>query len=361
MNRRRYVAALAVAVGTAIAGSGCALPTGGTDPDIGYPTEQWADIPAGRAVPPIPASGGASDEAAPGTGGWTPAATTSGPLPADLADRVTAARAAAAARGADVAVSLLDRTTGDRIVADGGVLVETASVAKVFIADAVLHESSAPSAPDLELVTRMLERSDDDAASALWFEYGGSAIVDAVVARYGLHATTAPWDDNWWNTTTTPDDLVDYYAGLLSGAGGLSGGAATEILAHLRAATPTAADGYDQWFGIPDALDFEVGDVAFKQGWMCCVAGRWVHLSTAVVGPDSRYVLVVVSHETVTYESATRATTVADLGAGSDDAGWNSILPDTSLDTAVDDASAAHARETLTEVVRIMFPEGRIG
>ncbi|MFD1814323.1 hypothetical protein [Rhodococcus gannanensis] len=361
MSRRRYVAALAVAIGTTIAGTGCAIPSGTTDPYATYHSEEWSDLPAARVPAPIPPSGDSAEGDVPGTGGWTPAATTSGPLPTDLAERVTAARASAAARGADVAVSLLDRTTGDRVVADGDVLVETASVAKIFIADAVFHETTAPSDPDLELIARMLERSDDDAATALWSEHGGSALVDDVVARYGLHATAAPWDGNWWNTTTTPDDLVDYYAGLLGGAGGLTDDAATAIVSRLRAGTPTAADGYDQWFGIPDALDFEVGDVAFKQGWMCCVSGRWVHLSTAVVGPDSRYVLVVVSHETVTYESPTRETTVEDLAAGSDDAGWDSVLPDTSLDPAVDDVSAAHARETLTDVVRIMFPEGRIG
>jgi hypothetical protein len=361
VNRRRCVAALAVAIGTTIAALGCALPTRSGDAvsvdDVSvddtdsYRSEQWSDLPTRHAVPPIPVSVVPSaGQLPPIPGGWTRAVAPSGPLPSDMTDRVAAARAAAAARGADVAVSLLDRSTGDHVVADGSTAVETASVAKLFIADAVLHENPTPSADDLELIARMLERSDDAAANALWFAYGGDAIVDAVVARYGLHATTAPWDGNWWNTMTTPDDLVEYYAGLLDGTGGLSNEASETVLSHLRAATPTAADGYDQRFGIPDALVYESGNVAVKQGWMCCTAGRWVHLSTAVIGPQSRYVLVVVSHEDVDY------------GTGSD--GLNQVvaaLPDTSLDAAVEDASAAHARETITDVVRILFPEGRIG
>ena len=68
-----------------------------------------------------------------------------------------------------------------------------------------------------DLIGRMLERSDDDAANTLWNEYGGPEIVEDVVGRYHLTATTTPYDDNWWNTETTPADLVDYYAGLLDG------------------------------------------------------------------------------------------------------------------------------------------------
>ncbi len=304
------------------------------------------------ALPPVPSTSGA-----------VPAA--SGSPPTDLTARIAAARDAAAARGADVTLALLDRATGRRYGAAETDTIETASVAKLFIADAVLRGGEV-SDSDRELLARMLERSDDDAANELWNARGGDALIDDVADRYGLGATTAPWDGNWWNTETTADDLADWYAGLLDGRGGLDPDAADAILGHLRAAGPYAADGYDQRFGVRDALPAQpVDEIAAKQGWMCCSAGRWVHLSTAVVGPDARYVVIVTSREIVDYGDADDHWAVRRLDG--DDPGTDTVidpgprLPDTSVDSAADDASAVHARRTVTDVVRILFPEGRIG
>lgn len=343
-------AALAIATVVAMAVTGCTLTPGMSDEtEEPLPTTTvWADRqpPVSlRIPPPIP------DDA-------TTTVRASGPLPADIEDRITAARDAATARGAEVSIALLDRATGDRFGINDTDTIETASVAKLFIADVALHQDTPLSAEDDDLLGRMLEQSDDDAANALWFELGDIAVVDDVADRYGLASTSAPWDGNWWNTETTADDLVDWYSGLLDGRGGLGEEAADTVLGHLRASTPVAADGYDQRFGIPDALAEQPdGEIAVKQGWMCCIDGRWDHVSTAVVGPDDRYVLVVAAREIVAYDDEP------------DNGEWDRdhadepylVLPDTSVDTAVDDASAAHARTTMTEVVRVLFPEERIG
>ena len=112
---------------------------------------------------------------------------------------------------------------------------------------------------------------------------------------------------------------------LLSGTGGLPVEKASVILTNLAASTPTALDGmvpggvYPQRFGIPEGLSGE--PVAVKQGWMCCVGSDWMHLSTGVIGPDRRYVMAI-----------------------------GSMQP----------TDAATARNTITEAVRAMFPEGRI-
>lgn len=257
-----------------------------------------------------------------------------------------AAAAAAAERGADVTIALLDRRNGHYEAVADTVSFATASVAKLFIADDLFYrETTAELAltdDERGLVARMLEDSDDDAANALWDEYGTSTIVDDVVSRYHLSDTAVPFDDRWWNTTTTGHDLVDYYAAVLDGRGGLDTAHRDELVGYLRRSHPTAADGYDQSFGIPAGLP-DATDVAVKQGWMCCVDNRWMHLSTGVIGPDDRYVLVLVSREDLDY------------GDGDGD-----YYPDTSVTAAVDDVSAAHARETITDVVRTVFPERRI-
>ena len=56
-------------------------------------------------------------------------------------------------------------------------------------------------------------------------------------------------------------------------------------------------------------------------GWMCCVGSAWMHLSTGVVGPDRRFIVVVSSLQT---------------------------------------ANDVTARNTLTQAVSTMFPGGRI-
>ena len=86
---------------------------------------------------------------------------------------------------------------------------------------------------------------------------------------------------------------------MLAGTGGLPPEQASLILSNLAASTPTAPDGmvpggvYPQRFGIPEGLYAE--PVAVKQGWMCCIGSDWMHLSTGVIGPDRRYVMVISS------------------------------------------------------------------
>lgn len=354
-------AAAAIVIGT----GGCTVPTTSDDaalPALPSPSAWPEELPVSTLHPPPPLPAppvtAAQQPPPPTPRSSVPVPATSGPLPSDIGARIDAAREAAGSRGADIAVALLDRVTGDRFGTADTDLVETASVAKLFIADAMLHDDAAVSDEDETLLTRMLEDSDDDAANTLWRRHGGSAIVDAVADRYHLSETRPPWDDNWWNTETTAADLVDYYAELLDGRGGLDADATAEILGRLRRSSPVAADGYDQRFGIPSALSAQPdGDVAVKQGWMCCTGDRWVHVSTAAVGPDARYVLVVASHEIVDYADDT------DRWEWDRDHGDEPylVLPDTSLESAADDASAAHARDTMTDVVRIMFPEGKIG
>jgi hypothetical protein len=82
---------------------------------------------------------------------------------------------------------------------------------------------------------------------------------------------------------------------------------ARALLVWMRTATPTAADGFDQRFGLFGAVP---GLPAVKQGWMCCVGGnRHLH-SVAVVG---RRVIVLLSEvpRSVGYDEARAALTTA--------------------------------------------------
>ncbi|MET0456056.1 MAG: hypothetical protein ABW137_29820 [Mycobacterium sp.] len=245
-----------------------------------------------------------------------------------LAERERQATADAAKVGADITVAVLDRNTG-QLVTNGGGTVAIASVVKLFIADDLLLQVSKGqttlSPDDRAAFDRMLRSSDDSAAETFWNRSGGSAIINRVVARYGLSSTRAPGNGRWFNTISSVTDLVRYYDMMLAGTGGLPPEQASLILSNLAASTPTAPDGmvpggvYPQRFGIPEGLYAE--PVAVKQGWMCCISSDWLHVSTGVIGPSRRYVMAISS------------------------------MQPTNADTA---------RATITQAVKTMFPGGRI-
>ena len=217
----------------------------------------------------------------------------------------------AADRGAEIGLMVLDRETRREVAAGSTARWATASVVKLFIADDLLLRQPNLSPDDRALFDVMLRSSDDSAAEVFWNRGGGSAIINRVTARYGLTSTSPPGNGRWFNTITSAQDLVRYYDMLLSGAGGLPPERANRIMSNLAASTPTAPDGtqpggiYPQRFGIPEGLYAET--VAVKQGWMCCVSSDWMHLSTGVVGPDRRFIMVVYALQPTGAETA-RAT-----------------------------------------------------
>ncbi len=308
MRRRpsKLVTATAIVILTAPVLNGCEARVYGTPPESAGP-QLTVVVPQGRMAP-LP-------EAPPDQ----PAAAFLG-----LGDRVQQATAEAAAAGADITTVVLDRNTGQLVSNGNGEQMPIASVVKLFIADdLLLGESEGKtqlSADDRKMLDVMLRSSDDSAAQVFWDRLGGSAVVDRVVARYGLTATTAPAYGKWDITLSTAGDLVRYYDKLLNGSGGLPPEQADVILSNLAQSTPTGNDGYPQRFGIPEGLFAE--PVAVKQGWFCCWGGgNQLHWSTGVIGPDRRYVMAIASLQPV---------------------------------------GEAEARATMTQAVKTMFPRGRI-
>jgi hypothetical protein len=304
------VSAAAVAVVTVVAG--CEAKVYGTPPPAPGGPQLTVVAPQG-SMAPLPER--PHDE---------PAAAFSG-----LADRERQATAEASKAGADITAAVLDRNTGQLVTNGNGTTIAIASVVKLFIADDLLLQVSKGqtqlSPADRQAFDQMLRQSDDSAAENFWNRGGGSAIVTRVAARYGLVSTRPPNNGRWFNTISTATDLVHYYDMMMTGAGGLPPEQASVILSNLAASAPMAIDGmmpggvYPQSFGIPDGLFAE--PVAVKQGWMCCVGADWMHLSTGVVGPDRRYVMVIGSMQA---------------------------------------ADADTARSTITQAVKTMFPGGQI-
>ena len=238
--------------------------------------------------------------------------------------RASQAAADAAKSGADISAVVLDRNTGQIVSNGDNQTFPIASVVKLFIADDLLLQESKGqttlSPADHKALDVMLRSSDDNAAQNFWNRSGGNAVIARVKARYGLAATTAPYNGHWDVTTSTASDLVRYYDMLLDGSGGLPPEQANVIMGNLAQSTPTGIDGYPQRFGIPEGLYAE--PVAVKQGWFCCWSGaNQLHVSTGVIGPERRYVMAI-----------------------------SSLEPD----------DEAAARTTITQAVKTMFPGGKI-
>ena len=165
----------------------------------------------------------------------------------------------------------------------------SASLVKLLVVAQLLARGS-PDGWDQSALRRMeraITRSDDGAMNALWDLYDGPSLVREAVSRFGLTGTAPPAvPGQWGEATTTASDV----ARLLSAvAGGPAMAGWATLLGWMRAAEPTAADGFDQTFGL---LAGAAAGVAVKQGWMCCVDGRR-QLHSAGVLADGRVVVVL--------------------------------------------------------------------
>lgn len=235
----------------------------------------------------------------------------------------------AAARNTTVAISYMDRVTGE--YRDNGSMAHarfgSASLVKLFIADDLLYRAHrgefAMSDYDWQQMSVMLRSSDDPAASRFWSGHGGPAIVNRVKARYGLNEVQPPASAPWWGLTqVTSFDLTLYYKRMIAGEGGLPSFLIDYMIAQLRAFTANGTDGFYQRMGLPDGLPGE-SVMGVKQGWMCCQNSvRTIH-STGIVGPDARYLVIVLGQE----------------GSG---------------------GTYQHTKDSVTRVVQKMFPSGRI-
>lgn len=212
---------------------------------------------------------------------------------------VTAAEAAASAR-AELAVAVLDRETGE--MASGGRGAEpyfAASLSKVVVAVDVLNRRRLEGLPvpdaDIALLQRALGPSDDAAMSALWSRFDGPGAAGRMTTRLGLTGTTAPRDPSQWGEMSVPAvDMVRIWQYVLDEVPAVD----RDLLISAMAAAPALArDGFDQGFGLlSPAVDGSDGAQAVaKQGWMCCIAGRYYLHSSGAVGADQRFVVTLLS------------------------------------------------------------------
>jgi hypothetical protein len=224
----------------------------------------------------------------------TAATTTTIPKPAFDATSLPGAVTGAVNRvvpHTDLGFAMYDEETGKTIASiNADEPFYTASLVKLFIALDALHTGGwhAPGDQLRASLTEMISASHDGIADTLWDSGGRSAIVTRMVKLIGLTHTKPPaLSDQWEMTSTTANDLVAVYRYLTKQ---VPAEASAVILAAMAAAKNPAADGFPQYFGIPDGLPGE--HWAIKQGWMK-IRRAMVLNTTGLV--DSRYVVVLLT------------------------------------------------------------------
>jgi hypothetical protein len=203
-------------------------------------------------------------------------------------------------RGERVAVAVYDRYTKQSWSGgDVNSYYASASVVKTFIAARLLatgqiHGTTA------QLAARMIELSDDDAATALYGRVGGDSLYLWVRAKFHIPVAPPPDPGFWGETRITAAGMISFYnqVATLKGVGGW-------LMTAMGHYSCTAADGWPQCFGIPSVA---ASRPRIKQGWMCCLEGRTRMHSTGYVDSDRILVAILTESSTSTYGAYARDT-----------------------------------------------------
>jgi hypothetical protein len=306
MVARAFGGVLAVAVALTILYLAFRGPSGKPAATLGPATSS--------AVPLSPAPGGAVDPGsavAPGSTvqgtaapGRTPPASPSAHPTASAqggAGPLGAARSYLSGRSGTVLAAVYDLRTGREWTVGQGNAQAEASIVKVDILETLLAQRppGGLSDNDAALARKMIEDSDNDAATALWGLVGGGKGVGTFNTQAGLAATTPsacvqcpgfPWP-GWGLTTTTPHDQITLLRQLFSSGGQLSSADRQFALSLLENVTPAQRWGVSG--GVPSGVT-----VALKNGWLPLDAANsnWQINSVGWVSGEGRdYLMAVLS------------------------------------------------------------------
>jgi hypothetical protein len=177
-------------------------------------------------------------------------------------------------RAGTVLAAVYDLRTGRAWHLGQGPPQAEASVVKLDVLETLLAEraqgdGTGLSASERTLAGQMIEDSDNDAATSLWYAVGGAARIRSFNARAGL-TQTAPsscvvcpgfaWP-GWGLTTTTPDDQIALLRQLVTPSSVLPRAAREYALSLMQDVTPA------QRWGVSGGVPAQV-TVALKNGWL---------------------------------------------------------------------------------------------
>lgn len=181
----------------------------------------------------------------------------------------------------------------------------TASIIKVDILSTLLYndqrEGSSLSSSQRSLATAMIENSDNDAASALYDDAGGSSGITAANKAFGLTDTEID-DSAFGDTTTTASDQMRLLRQVFTSDSKLTAanrGYIQNLMSHVET---------DQRWGVSAGADDSsesAGDYMLKNGWLPRSATNlWEINSIGEVEHDGHaYLVAVLSRDNTSMDS----------------------------------------------------------
>ncbi|MEO5832713.1 MAG: hypothetical protein ABIR83_04995 [Nakamurella sp.] len=203
----------------------------------------------------------------------------------------------AAAQGIRQGVTVVDRADGTVLASHNGEAVfNSESILKLFTAAYYLIQADGQPDEDTAGALRtMIAVSDDTIQSDLWRR----DIVPTIADRYGLVSTTNANNAssrNWGSGKITPDDQARFLWGISQDQV-----VGPWLMQWMAASEPTAADGFDQTFG----LNAVTGDHGSKQGWSDF---GWSPYNIHSVGWTGRFFVAVLQSSTTAGSNTMKAT-----------------------------------------------------
>lgn len=176
-------------------------------------------------------------------------------------------------RAGTVLAAVYDLGTGRTWHLGQGQPQDEASVVKLDLLETLLAERNSDraglSARDRLLTQQMIEDSDNDAATSLWYEVGGAPGIRSFNTAAGLVDTSPsscltcpgfPWP-GWGLSTTTPVDQLILLRRLVEASSLLTDAERSYALSLMESVTPT------QRWGVSGGVPPQV-TVALKNGWL---------------------------------------------------------------------------------------------
>jgi hypothetical protein len=190
-------------------------------------------------------------------------------------------------RPGTVSVAVRDLTTNQLWTYNGAMRNDTASIVKVDILETRLHQTGGHlSSADRSLATRMIEQSDNNAATALWNEDGGRTGVGAYNRLVGMACTTL--EPAWGLTLTCArDQLRLLYR--LDKPNPLLTTTARQYELYLMEHVVS----WERW-GVSGGVPTSGVTVALKNGWLPYGSAPWIVNSIGIIKGDGRYYYISV-------------------------------------------------------------------
>ncbi|MGO9752480.1 MAG: serine hydrolase [Solirubrobacteraceae bacterium] len=195
-------------------------------------------------------------------------------------------------RSGSISIAVQSLVTGQEWLYKPQARDQTASIIKADILETLLRQAQVASTPldddTSDTVEGMIENSDNDDATALWNQVGGSSGVGAYNASAGLTQTDLNTQGFWGESTTSAADQIRLLDELVAPSDLLNEASERYQLGLMEDVEA------DQDWGVSAGVPSGVS-VALKNGWVPLTSNTdWEVNSIGRVKGDGRYYLIAV-------------------------------------------------------------------